>query len=122
LKRTIPSCSGLRDSVSEGALSQFLSETYYGNNEVLCKKVKAFVQKIEKNGLPPTALGFVVTSNFKEIWYAAKYAHMNHDIVLIYGDAGRGKSIALREYAAKHAGVIYIEADATTQSTKAILE
>jgi DNA transposition AAA+ family ATPase len=108
--------------VSEAALSQFLSETYNGNNEVLCKKVKAFIQKIEKNGSPLSAPGFIVTSIVKEIWYAVKYAHMNHDIALIYGDAGRGKSIALREYAAKHAGVIYIEADATTQNTKAILE
>jgi DNA transposition AAA+ family ATPase len=39
--------------VSEATLSQFLSETYNGNNEVLCKKVKAFIQKIEKNGFAP---------------------------------------------------------------------
>jgi hypothetical protein len=42
-------------------------------------------------GLPPTAPGFIVTSIVKEIWYAVKYAHMNHDIALIYGDAGRVK-------------------------------
>jgi DNA transposition AAA+ family ATPase len=107
--------------VSEAALSQFLSETYNGNNEVLCKKVKAFIQKIEKNGLPPTAPGFIVTSIVKEIWYAVKYAHMNHDIALIYGDAGRGKSIALREYAVKHAGVIY-RGGCNNTNTKAILE
>lgn len=38
--------------VSEAALSQFLSETYNGNNEVLCKKVKAFIRKIEKMVCP----------------------------------------------------------------------
>ena len=108
--------------VSEATLSQFLSDTYKGNNEILCKKVEEFIKTNQKRLMPPTPPEFVITSTVKDIWYAVKYAHMRHDISLVYGDAGRGKSKALKEYALRNERVIYIEADATIQNTKSVLE
>lgn len=65
---------------------------------------------------------FAETSVTKGIWYALKFAHVHGDIALIFGEAGRGKSVTLKEYARKNEKVIYIEADATISNVKSVLE
>ena len=65
---------------------------------------------------------FALTSGAETIFLATRYAHINRDISLIYGEAGLGKSHALQNYAKNHDKVLYIEARNCDRSTKGICE
>ena len=108
--------------VSETALSQFLSGKYLGNVMNLAEKAEQFLsleyERLEKPKLP----NFAFTSTAREIYSAVKYAHVNNDISMICGEAGRGKTMALEQYTTENKGVVYVQADSTITSSKAILE
>jgi len=102
--------------VSEALLSQFLSRTYKGNVNDMTEKVKEYIasKKFDPAGLTE----FKETSTAKGIWYAIRFAHVHGDIAFVYGEAGRGKTEVLKEYARKNDKVIYIQADATISNIK----
>lgn len=108
--------------VSEALLSQFLSGTYKGNTNDVAEKIIKYIEVETKKITPPCLPEFAETSVTKGIWYALKFAHVHRDIALIFGEAGRGKSITLKEYAKKNDKVIYIEADTTISNVKSVLE
>ena len=54
--------------------------------------------------------------------FAVKYAHKNCDVVLLSGDAGAGKTTALRYYTQNNTGVIFITASTCISSPTAILK
>ncbi|MFZ5988411.1 MAG: AAA family ATPase [Bacillota bacterium] len=108
--------------VSEALLSQFLSGTYKGNINDVTEKIKQYIEFETKKIVLPCFPEFTETSVTKGIWYALKFAHVHGDIALIFGEAGRSKSITLKEYARKNEKVIYIEADATISNAKSVLE
>lgn len=62
------------------------------------------------------------TSCMKEVYFAVKYAQSYGDISLIYGEAGLGKTLALRQYATENEDVIYIELRDCDKSTKGVCE
>lgn len=66
---------------------------------------------------PPAAQ----TRCMNEAYFAAQYAESFGDISLVYGEAGLGKTFALRRYAEEN-GSIYIELRDCDRSTKGVCE
>jgi len=59
--------------------------------------------------------------NTKEVLFACFYAHRHNDVALVSGDAGAGKTTALRHYYENNNGVILVTANACTTSATAVL-
>ncbi|XBX03579.1 AAA family ATPase [Enterocloster clostridioformis] len=53
---------------------------------------------------------------------AVSFAEAAGDISLIYGDAGLGKTVSLKEYVSTHPDVIYLELKDCDKSTKGVCE
>lgn len=109
--------------VSKATLSLFLSGTYAGNNLDLARSTEQLLtmgaarQAVAKQ--PETCLN---VRNTVDIQQTAQIAHVERAIALIYGPAGCGKTTALKHYATTHNGVIYVEADVTTNTPRCILK
>lgn len=62
------------------------------------------------------------TQILDEIVMAVSFAEAAGDISLIYGDAGLGKTVSLKEYVKSHTDTIYIELKDCDKSTKGVCE
>ena len=62
------------------------------------------------------------TQTVDDIFMAVSFAEAAGDISLIYGDAGLGKTISLKRYAALHPDAIYIELKDCDKSAKGVCE
>ena len=62
------------------------------------------------------------TNTVDDIIMAISFAEAAGDISLIYGDAGLGKTVSLKEYVALHPDTIYVELKDCDKSTKGVCE
>lgn len=62
------------------------------------------------------------TQTLNEITMAVSFAEAAGDISLIYGDAGLGKTVSLKEYTKIHPDTIYVELKDCDKSTKGVCE
>ena len=60
--------------------------------------------------------------NTRAVLFACHYAHRHGDISLIFGDAGAGKTTALKHYTEEHPGVVMVTANSCTSSAASILQ
>lgn len=98
--------------ISSAALSQWLSGTYTGNIAKIDDAVKGFLERLkERLRTPKKSIGFIMTSVAKKVFEVARICHLDSEIGVLYGEAGLGKTEALREYARRNTDVILIEAD-----------
>lgn len=97
---------------SDSALSQWLSEKYQGDVKTLEHAITGFLQRERERGkAPKVKMPFAMTSAARKVFEVATIAHLDGDIVVAVGDAGTGKTTAVKEYTALNPGVILIEAD-----------
>lgn len=109
--------------VSKATLSLFLSGSYTGNNEELAKSAEQFMNMGAARQATAKAPEIcLAVGNTVEIEEKARIAHVQNTIVLIYGPAGCGKTTALEHYAQSNNGVIYAQADVTTNSPRCVLK
>ena len=104
--------------LSGTVISQFISGTYEGDNEKIADSLEKYLviatERLESSN---NTVFYPELRNTK-----TKYAHKNCDVVLLSGDAGAGKTTALRYYTQNNTGVIFITASTCTSSTSAILK
>lgn len=62
------------------------------------------------------------TQSLEEIIMAISFAEAAGDISLIYGDAGLGKTVSIKEYVKEHPETIYLELKDCDKSTKGVCE
>ena len=62
------------------------------------------------------------TQTLDDIIMAVSFAEAAGDISLIYGDAGLGKTVSLKQYTKMHPDVIYIELKDCDKSVKGVCE
>ena len=108
--------------LSTSVISQFLNGTYTGDNEEVAKTIGQYLA-VDKERLNSVSdVQFVEKLyNTQEVLFACNYAHRNNDITLVSGDAGAGKTTALKYYAEHNTGVIFVTANACITTATAIL-
>ena len=97
---------------SSATLSQWLSDTYKGNVAKFDEAVKGFLQRQkERSKSRKKEIEFVMTSTATRLFEVARTCHLDGEIGVAYGEAGIGKTVAAKAYAARNSDVILVEAD-----------
>ena len=108
--------------LSTSVISQFLNGTYTGDNEEVAKTIGQYLAVGKERLNSVSDVQFVEKLyNTQEVLFACNYAHRNNDITLVSGDAGAGKTTALKYYAEHNTGVIFVTANACITTATAIL-
>lgn len=111
---------GRKLGISSTAVSQFVNGKYKSNLEEIVNKAVNLMDTAGRRSRRKKGGGFVETSVSKAIWSVVKNTEAFTDaeggIGLVIGDAGHGKSICLREYAAANRNSVYVELDSTMGS------
>ena len=106
--------------VSTATVNQYLQGKYKGDTAALnAKAVQLMARSREK--AKEVKQAFVETTSAKNMLEICGLAHALSDIYLIIGDAGLGKTVALREYARRHPDVILLETE-PTYNAKVLLQ
>lgn len=93
--------------LSGTVISQFISGTYEGDNDKIADSLEKYlVIATERLESADNTVFYLELRNTKTSLFAVKYAHKNCDVVLLSGDAGAGKTTALRYYTQNNTGVI----------------
>ena len=97
--------------ISPATLSYFIKGTYTGDIDAICDKVKDFLEIEAQRDTIKQSEGIVQTKCFKTIHKFCSLV-LSHQICgMLTGDAGCGKTTALKAFAKAHPSVILIEAD-----------
>lgn len=107
---------------STAALSQFLKGIYKGDNEKLARDILNYL-RIATERLQNESITqyYPDTQNTQSVLLAANYAHQYSKIAIIYGDAGAGKTEALKRYTQDNTSVIMVTANASCKTARAVL-
>ncbi|MBR1430173.1 AAA family ATPase [Ruminococcus sp.] len=109
-------------NVSETVVSGFLTGKYKGDMEHTAAIVLSYIESGTARRIAAKAPEYYPElKNSMKVEFAARYAHSNNSISLVYGAAGSGKTTALKHYTAENPGVIYIAANAATRTGRAVL-
>jgi DNA transposition AAA+ family ATPase len=91
--------------LSASAISTYKSRTYNGNITTLEEKIQAFLKR-EKRRVSDVAIPIAETTTIENIYTAVEMAHDYRDIAVIVGEAGSGKTTAIRKYEAENPGAV----------------
>lgn len=83
--------------LSGAAISSFLAGSYKTPHTII-PKVEALAKIREKKMVAPKEPDFVETSVSRTVINAISYAHLRGAISVVYGDAGVGKTCAVKQY------------------------
>lgn len=83
--------------ISGALVSSFLAGTYKTPHTMI-PKVRALLEMHAKKAVAPKAPDFAETSVSRNVYNTIAYAHLRGVIAVVYGDAGVGKTCAVREY------------------------
>lgn len=101
--------------VSPASISMYLNNNYAekgGKYETIEPKIEAFLEVQEsKAQREELVLGFVSTKTTRRISEVMRDAHEAGDTVVIYGQAGLGKTQAVKNYCEKNPAAVLIEAN-----------
>ena len=97
--------------ISPATLSYFIKGTYTGDIGAICDKVKDFLEIEAQRESFKRDEGIVQTQCFKTIHKFCSLV-LSHQICgMLTGEAGCGKTTALKAFAKAHPSIIFIEAD-----------
>lgn len=97
--------------ISPATLSYFLKGSYTGDIDSICDKAKDFLETEAERAKFKTNDGIVQTSTFKTIQKFCSLVLAHQICGMLTGDAGCGKTTALKEFAKTHPSVLLVEAD-----------
>ena len=110
-------------ALSTSVISQFLNQSYKGNNEEVARTVLQYLDMARLQNIKAKHSCFYEgMHNTRAVLFACHYAHRHGDISLIFGDAGAGKTTALKHYTEEHPGVVMVTANSCTSSAASILQ
>lgn len=98
--------------MSTATVNQYLQDKYNGDLERVNNDVQAFLERTrEKDKAQRVEVKFVSTSATKKALEIIRMAHVDGEINVIYGEAGLGKTMALKAYASQNSTALLIEVD-----------
>lgn len=98
--------------VSPGSYSLWLTQKYEGNISNISEAVKNYLEREkERTEVITINAKFVMTYTARKIFEIARMCHLDREMGVVYGQAGLGKTCAIKEYARKNSGVLVIETD-----------
>ena len=107
--------------ISKTALSQYLADKYVGDCAKIDAKVDAYLRVQEKRSQAGKLnIGFVYTKTAKQMLSFLSMTHVLGQLGIMYGDAGTGKTTALKEYKKNNPSSLLLEPD-TTFTAKVML-
>lgn len=110
-------------ALSPSVISQFLKLSYKGDNEAVAKTVSQYLKMAERRITETKHVCFYKDMhNTQAVLFACFHAHCHGEIVLMYGDAGAGKTTALEYYTKDYSGVVMVTANSCTSSASSILQ
>lgn len=99
---------------NQGALNQWLQGKYKGTSEKFDLAVQAYLEReMGKQAIKQLEQVLANTETTKRILFHAQAVHQSCDNGLLYGNAGMGKTTALRHYAKQNPDVILLEVTMT---------
>ncbi|EGU2358947.1 AAA family ATPase [Salmonella enterica] len=97
---------------SSATMNQYLQGKYNGDIADMEERIGNFIRRVrEKQNALRIDERFVSTPTARKGLEVLAYAHQECEICVLYGAAGLGKTITLKEYARRDDAVIFIEAD-----------
>ena len=110
-------------ALSTSVISQFIKQSYKGNNEEVARTILKYLEmaRLQNTGTRHTCF-YEGMHNTRAVVFACHYAHRHGDISLIFGDAGAGKTTALKLYTEEHPGVVMVTANSCTSSAASVLQ
>ncbi len=97
--------------ISTGQMSQYLGGYYKGRVEDLEEKIKNFIEAYEKRDIKvKKEFVAVKTKNLKTAHFIIEEAIIANEMAVIFGEAGSGKTITVKEYEKKDPTTVLIQA------------
>ncbi|HFQ7421229.1 TPA: AAA family ATPase [Klebsiella pneumoniae] len=97
---------------SAATINQYLQGKYAGDVPAIDSLARSFINReVEKEKSQRITANFIPTITSRKGMEVIHLAHLDGDLNVIYGAAGLGKTMMLREYAAQHRDALLIEAD-----------
>lgn len=87
--------------ISDPQLSQFLKGVYKSPH-IIIPKIEQFFELETKRKIAPEAPKYKETSISNKVYKLIEYCHVQGKIAVAYGDAGVGKTMAIKQYQQKH--------------------
>jgi DNA transposition AAA+ family ATPase len=106
---------------SSGVVSAYKSMTYNGNIKALEERIEAWLKR-EARRVSRIDVPTVETSVIAQMRKAIALAHDEADIAVIVGEAGTGKTTAIRRYEAESHSAFVVEVDPAFSKTVLIAE
>lgn len=97
---------------SPAVISQYLKGIYKGDTAAIDKAVEQLLERYDTKSRE-VKLDYVETETSRNINNLIAVTHATGDVQLVIGEAGLGKTMAVKEYAKTHADVILIEVEPT---------
>ena len=94
--------------VSSSLISQWLKGSYKGDVATFETKLKSFMGNYSKRDLKEVE-SVVMTNDLRMTHFIIDEAIIGREMCLIYGEAGSGKTTAVKEYVKKHPEAVLIE-------------
>lgn len=97
---------------SPAVINQYLQGKYAGDVRSIDELARSFIaREADKEKSRRITSRFISTVTSRKGIEVIRLAHLDGDLNVIYGAAGLGKTMILREYAAQHRDALLIEAD-----------
>ncbi len=97
---------------SPATVSQYLNDCYPGDVVKMTGLIGDFIRRIdEKERSARIVMPFVPTATARKVTETVRLAHIEGEITVVYGEAGLGKTVALKQYAKDHSDAVLIEVD-----------
>lgn len=106
---------------SPATINQYLQGKYKGDVESIDKAVVELVER-QKSKSTDLSNAFIETPMAIRTMQSCMFAHVMNDLQLVIGEAGLGKTVALKEYAARNSNVVMLEVDPTFSSKVLLAE
>ena len=114
-----------RIGISKSILSQYMSGTYKAPQTTDVKIAEFFARQEQSSQMPSANIGsvsFAKTSIANEVLNTIAICQIQRKMGCIYGDAGIGKTMAIKEYARNNSECIVITVTKATSRERSFLE